>query len=62
MKLASSKVSTYLRDLNHFIKILESTGEIEPDEFIFTADAVAMCPNIDREEAIAALIISFETN
>ena len=62
LKPASSKVSTYLRDSNHLIEMIESAGEIEEDEFIFAADTVAMCPNIDRDEAIAALIISFETN
>lgn len=62
MKLASSKASTYLRDLNHLIEKLKSVGRIKPNDYLFTANAVAMHPNIDREEAIAAIIISFETN
>ena len=62
MKPASSKASTYLRYSNHLIEILEKVGEISDNDCIFAADAVAMHPNVDREEVITALIVAFEAN
>ena len=62
MKPASKKVSTYLRDSNNLIEILESYSYVKPNEYLFNTDAFAMYPNIDREEAIATLQLSFETN
>ena len=37
-------------------------GKIENNEFIFIANVVTISQNIDKEEAIAALILSFEMN
>ena len=52
----------YLRDLDYFIEMLKSVGKVGEDNYLFTADIVAINPNIDREEALVALIISFKTN
>ena len=59
LKLISKQVSTFIRDSDHLIRKLHQLGEIKSNDFLFTAYAVAMCPNIDTEEGIAAILISF---
>ena len=61
MKVVSAQALIYLRDPNHFIELLKSTGDIEDNKFLFTADVVVIYSNIDREEAITTLLFSFET-
>ena len=55
-------VPTYIRDLNHPIKRMNDLGPMQSNEFLFTANAVIMYPNIDTEEDIAAILLSFELN
>ena len=62
MQPASSKILIYLQDLYYLIEILKSVEEVGLDNYLFTTDAIAMYPNIDKEEAIAALTTSFHTN
>ena len=62
MKPLSTQVSTNIRDSDDFIKKLKALGKIEDNEFFFTSDAVAMCPNINIEEGVASLLLSHETD
>ena len=56
----STKVNTKLRDSDELIWHAKQLGTIKPNEYLFTTDAVAMHPNINAEEGIAAMLISFD--
>ena len=62
LKRATTQVSTCIKDSDDLIKHLKSLGKIEKNEHLFNTDTVAMCPNIDTEEGLAALKISHQTN
>ena len=47
LKPLSQQVSTFLRDSDHLIQKPQELGEIQHIGYLFTADAVAMYPNID---------------
>ena len=62
MKPVTMQTSTYVRDSDEFIQNLKELGEIEDNESLFTSDAMAMNPNIQTEEAVAALTLAYETD
>jgi len=62
LKPVSMQVATYSRDSDHLIKKLHDLGKIKPNEFLFTADAIAIYPNIDTEEGTIVIILSFKLN
>ena len=58
----TKQVDAFMRDSDHLINKLHELGEIQPNEYLFTADAIAICPNIDAEEGMSAMLLSFELN
>ena len=45
-------VESYIKDSDDLLKELRNFGQVDDDMFITTADAVAMYPNIDNDEAL----------
>ena len=41
---------------------LHKLGGIKYNEYLVSPDAKSMCPNIDTEEGIAAMLLSFDLN
>ena len=58
----TKQVDTFIRDSDHLIKKLHEIGEMQLNEYLFTTDAIATCPNIDVEEDTPATLLSFEIN
>ena len=58
----TKKVLTCIIDLDYLIKKLSDLGSIQTIEFLFIANTVPMYPNIDTEEGITAILLSFELN
>ena len=61
LKDATTKVLTYTKDTEHLMPFINEIDIVEKNECLHTADATAMFPNIDTEEGLAALLISYET-
>ena len=60
-KTTIKKVTTNLKDSDDAIMIMKKLDKIEDDEFLHTTDAKYMHPNMDIEEGITALLVSFGT-
>ena len=57
LKPITKQVSTHTRDSDYLIKKLHQLGRVEDDEHLFTADDVAMHPNINTDEGIAEILL-----
>ena len=55
-------IPTHVRDPTNLINKLNNLGEMQPNECLFSTDAITMSPNIEREEGITALLLTFETS
>lgn len=62
LKYLLPAVDSYIKDSDDLIKQMLNVGDIDRDYFLVTADAVAMYPNKDTVEGIAALQTALDTN
>ena len=62
LKPITKKVSAFIRESYYLTQKPHQLGKIKSDDYLFTADAVSMHKNIDTEENIAAILLSFELN
>ena len=62
LKDTTTKVLTYIKDAEHILFFINKIGKFDKNKFFYAADTTAMCPKIDTEEGLEALLISYETN
>ena len=51
----------YIRESSDLIIKLQNLGDLNDNHYLFLTDSEAMCPNIDTEEGLTALLVLFET-
>ena len=61
LKYATTKVLTCTKDTDHLTFFIDKLGAIDKNECSYTTDAITMFLNIDTEEGLADLLISYET-
>ena len=54
-------IMTYIRDSSDLINKLQNLAETNDNDYLFSADAEVMHPNIDNEEGLTDLLLLFET-
>ena len=51
---------SYFKKSNDIVLMLNARDDLDDDMFLFTADAIAMCPNINTEEGLMFLTIALD--
>ena len=54
------QIPSYVKNSDDIINILNSFNNVLEYYYVFTADAVAMYPNIDTEEGLTFIIIALD--
>ena len=53
-------MTSYVKNSNEIVLILNDLEELDDDKFLFEADAIAMHPNIKTEEGLVFLTIALD--